>query len=470
MDENQTSDQMNSGDSSDSFSLASSMSEAANSIDTDNFAFLIVPIGVAILVAVILSLFLIVRRRQFKKSLASEIEAAVKSADQPNASASADDEYEVAESRGQWETPPTEDLSAEAEASDEEKRDSDWHIPTSPQESADVEDSLDFEASELSAAKTTDADEVSEIRTQSNSDWFARLKNGLARTRDALAKGLSSVLGSGSRLDEKVLESIHEQLYRADVGVKTCDRLVKSIESTIGRNSETSLSAVSESLRTEVTNILTACDRPLSTPANGPWVILVVGVNGVGKTTTIGKLSARFISEGKTVLLAAADTFRAAAIDQLQTWGQRLGIDVISHQAGSDPAAVAFDAVKAAQSRGHDVLIIDTAGRLHNKKELMDELGKINRVIGKDLPGSPHETWLVIDATTGQNANMQVAAFREVVKISGLIITKLDGTAKGGVVVGIADQHQIPIRFIGVGEKASDLRQFSAREFAETLI
>jgi fused signal recognition particle receptor len=191
---------------------------------------------------------------------------------------------------------------------------------------------------------------------------------------------------------------------------------------------------------------------------------------GVGKTTTIGKLSARFISEGKTVLLAAADTFRAAAIDQLQTWGQRLGIDVISHQAGSDPAAVAFDAVKAAQARGHDVLIIDTAGRLHNKKELMDELGKINRVIGKDLPGSPHETWLVIDATTGQNANMQVAAFREVVKISGLIITKLDGTAKGGVVVGIADQHQIPIRFIGVGEKASDLRQFSAREFAETLI
>ncbi len=470
MEENQPTEPFESGQSSDSLNLASSMSEAASTIGADDFAFLIVPMGAAVLVALVLMIFLMIRRHQSKKNLQSEIEAAVKLSEVPGQASAVEDDSSADEERSSWDTASADVSSVSIDDSDERKGESDWNLAQTQEQTSEAEDSIEFEKTPLAEAPPSEDLEIREIRTQSSSDWFARLKNGLARTRDALARGLSTVLGAGNRLDDKVLEAIHEQLYRADVGVKTCDRLVKSIESSIGKNSETTLSAVSESLRAEITKILSASDRPVSIPDHSPWVILVVGVNGVGKTTTIGKLSARFVSEGKTVLLAAADTFRAAAIDQLQTWGQRLGIDVIAHKAGSDPAAVAFDAVKAAKSRGHDVLIIDTAGRLHNKKELMDELGKINRVIGKDLPGAPHETWLVIDATTGQNANMQVAAFREVVNISGLVVTKLDGTAKGGVVVGIADQHQIPIRFIGVGEKAADLRQFSAREFAETLI
>jgi fused signal recognition particle receptor len=198
-------------------------------------------------------------------------------------------------------------------------------------------------------------------------------------------------------------------------------------------------------------------------------VILVVGVNGVGKTTTIGKLSAHFLADDKKVLLAAADTFRAAAIEQLSVWGERLGVDVVKHKQGADPAAVAYDGVKAAMARGTDVLMIDTAGRLHAKQELMEELGKINRIIGRDLPGAPHETWLVIDATTGQNAMQQVKAFSQVVKLSGLVVTKLDGTAKGGVLLSIAEQFKLPIRYVGVGESAADLRPFNPTDFADSL-
>jgi fused signal recognition particle receptor len=208
---------------------------------------------------------------------------------------------------------------------------------------------------------------------------------------------------------------------------------------------------------------------PLKKPTEGPWVILVVGVNGVGKTTSIGKLAARFLSEDKKVLLAAADTYRAAAIDQLQVWGERLGVDVIAHKQGSDPAAVAYDAVKAAIARNSDVLLIDTAGRLHSKNDLMKELQKIYKVIGKDLPGAPHESWLVVDATTGQNAVQQVKAFTEVASLTGLISTKLDGTAKGGVLIGISDTFKLPIRYVGVGEKATDLHEFKAADYVDSL-
>jgi fused signal recognition particle receptor len=210
-------------------------------------------------------------------------------------------------------------------------------------------------------------------------------------------------------------------------------------------------------------------DTPLNKPAEGPFVILVVGVNGVGKTTSIGKLAAHYVAEGKSVMLCAGDTFRAAAIEQLQVWGERIGVPVIKHQQGADPASVAFDAVKAAKARGVDVLLIDTAGRLHNKTELMDELAKVKRVITKEMPAAPHETWLVIDATTGQNAVQQVKAFGELVQLSGLVVTKLDGTAKGGVIIGIKQKFKLPIRYIGVGEKAKDLKEFSARDFAESL-
>lgn len=261
-------------------------------------------------------------------------------------------------------------------------------------------------------------------------------------------------------------------MYRADLGAGTTDQLIKLIkEKLLPQSAQPSWEQICDFLQTEIAAIMgNVSAKPLNTPEKGPLVILVVGVNGVGKTTSIGKLAAYFKSEGKSVLLCAADTFRAAAIEQLQAWGQRLNVDVIKHQAGSDPAAVAYDAVKAATARDIDVVIIDTAGRLHNKLELMDELGKIKRIIGRDIPEAPHETLLVLDATTGQNAVMQVKAFSEVVPVTGLIVTKLDGTAKGGVIVGISEKYHLPIRFIGIGEKAEDLRPFSAADFAGSIL
>jgi fused signal recognition particle receptor len=313
------------------------------------------------------------------------------------------------------------------------------------------------------------ASDIDEILSTDKKSWVARLRNGLSKTRDNLKNSIESIFTGKTTLSSDVLEQIHEVLYRADVGVATTDKLVDKLRTKIGKDQAASWDIVSHVLKQEATEILKLSDTPLVIPEKKPWIILVVGVNGVGKTTTIGKLSAHFRAQNKTVLLAAADTFRAAAIDQLQVWGARLGVEVIAHKQGSDPAAVAYDGVKAAIARGTDVLIIDTAGRLHSKNELMDELGKIYRVIGKDLPGAPHETWLVIDATTGQNAVMQVKAFSEAAKVSGLVVTKLDGTAKGGVILGIADQFRIPVRYVGVGEKAVDLRPFVAADYAESM-
>ena len=311
--------------------------------------------------------------------------------------------------------------------------------------------------------------DIEEILSADKKSWVARLRTGLSKTRDNLKNSIETIFTGKTTLSTDVLEQIHEVLYRADVGVATTDKLVDKLRTKIGKDQAASWDIVSHVLKQEATEILKQSDAPLVIPEKKPWVILVVGVNGVGKTTTIGKLSAHFRAQNKTVLLAAADTFRAAAIDQLQVWGTRLGVDVIAHKQGSDPAAVAYDGVKAAVARGTEVLIIDTAGRLHSKNELMDELGKIYRVIGKDLPGAPHETWLVIDATTGQNAVMQVKAFSEAAKVTGLVVTKLDGTAKGGVILGIADQFKIPVRYVGVGEKAVDLRPFVASDYAESM-
>ena len=300
--------------------------------------------------------------------------------------------------------------------------------------------------------------------------WLERLRRGLSKSRIGIQQSLSAIFSGKTKIDEQLLEDLHAALYRADVGVAAADSLVDHVRSTIDKEQAADPIAISQALKERATQILSAsANQPLNRPQNGPWVILVVGVNGVGKTTTIGKLSAQFLSEQKKVLLAAADTFRAAAIEQLSVWGDRLGIDVVKHKQGADPAAVAYDGVKAAMARHTDVLLIDTAGRLHAKQELMEELGKINRIIGRDLPGAPHETWLVIDATTGQNAVMQVKAFSQVVKLSGLIVTKLDGTAKGGVLLAIAEQFKLPIRYVGVGEKAADLRPFDAADFADSL-
>lgn len=328
----------------------------------------------------------------------------------------------------------------------------------------------DAEAPAETPAAGTPATDVAEVRETPRAAWLPRLRDGLKKTRESFRANLEGLLTGKTRLDEDVLERLQETLYRADIGAETADKLVDHLRKTIGKAEASDWQSVSAALREEAKSLLAQpSSMPLNKPERGPWVILIVGVNGVGKTTTIGKLGAHFLADDKQVIFGAGDTFRAAAIEQLGVWGHRLGVDVVKHKQGSDPAAVAYDAVKAALARKADALLIDTAGRLHAKAELMDELGKINRIIGRDLPGAPHETWLVIDATTGQNAVQQVKAFGEVVKLTGLVVTKLDGTAKGGVVLGIVDQFKLPVRFIGVGEKAADLRAFEPTDFADSL-
>lgn len=315
--------------------------------------------------------------------------------------------------------------------------------------------------------------EVEQIKKDTRAGWLTRLKKGLTKTRTNLQTGLKDLLTGKQKIDEETLEDLHELLYRSDVGFETADLLVDHLRKELKARKieEPDQETIKSILKDKISELVDAPSQtPVNIPTEGPMVILVVGVNGVGKTTSIGKLAARFLSEDKKVILAAADTFRAAAIDQLRVWGDRLGVRVVYNQPNSDPSSVVFDSVKAAKSAGADILLIDTAGRLHNKKELMQELEKMNKVVGREIPDAPHETWLVVDSTTGQNAHMQIKAFREVVKLSGLVVTKLDGTAKGGVVVGACYTHKLPVRYIGVGEKAADLREFSGKDFADMML
>jgi len=271
-------------------------------------------------------------------------------------------------------------------------------------------------------------------------------------------------------IDQAAIDGLEEGLLGADVGVELTGALVGRIEQRVRQENIRSMDRLTTALREETRALIPQrAASTLDVDRAKPFVILVVGVNGTGKTTTIAKLASRFKSEGKSVLLGAADTFRAAAIEQLELWADRVGAPVVKHKAGSDPGAVAHDAVAAAKSRGTDVVIIDTAGRLHNKAHLMQELGKVRRVIEKELPGAPHETLLVIDGTTGQNGVSQAAAFLEAVKVTGMIVTKLDGTAKGGVILSIMRQFDIPVKFIGVGEGADDLIPFDPAAFVDAL-
>lgn len=295
------------------------------------------------------------------------------------------------------------------------------------------------------------------------------LRRGLVRTRDVLTGGLTGIFQAGARIDDQTLEKVHEVLYRADVGVKASDRLVAKVKEKLAGQT-VDWSTMRQELSEAATSIFSEAAPQDNATSQGLYVLLVIGVNGVGKTTTIGKLALKFKSEGKRVMLCAADTFRAAAIEQLVIWGERNHVPVIKQHQGADPAAVAFDGVQAAKARDMDVLIIDTAGRLHNKNNLMDELSKIKKSISKAHDTAPHDTWIVVDATTGQNAVQQVKAFNEVTNITGIIVTKLDGTAKGGVIIGIADEFKIPIRYVGVGESATDLRAFSSRDFMKGLL
>ncbi len=297
--------------------------------------------------------------------------------------------------------------------------------------------------------------------------FFDRLKEGLSKTKNAIFKQVDNLFRSFIKVEEDMLEELEELLIMADVGVNSTELIIERLRERIKDDRITE----PEECRVALQEILVGMigdGEPLKLDTT-PSVILVIGVNGVGKTTSIAKIANRLKSQGKNVVLAAADTFRAAAIDQLQVWADRVGVELIKHTEGSDPAAVVFDAVSAAKKRCADVLIVDTAGRLHNKKNLMDELAKINRVIERELPGASRETLLVLDATTGQNAVNQAKEFKNAADITGLVLTKLDGTAKGGIVFSIKEELDIPVKFIGVGEKTDDMQEFEAKDFVDAL-
>ncbi|MBR2477159.1 MAG: signal recognition particle-docking protein FtsY [Clostridia bacterium] len=298
--------------------------------------------------------------------------------------------------------------------------------------------------------------------------FFARLKGGLDKTRASLNDKINSVLKAFVKVDEELFEELEEALISADVGVNTSLYIIERLRDTVKERRITESVEVREVIEEIICEILAGGNNELVMEGK-PAVILVIGVNGVGKTTSIGKMAARLTAQGKKVVLGAADTFRAAAADQLQIWAERVGCDIIRLQEGADPAAVVFDTVNAARARGADVVIIDTAGRLHNKKNLMDELNKISRVLERELPESSKEVLLVIDATTGQNAVSQVQQFQEAAGITGIVLTKLDGTAKGGIVIAIAHDRQIPVKFVGVGEGIDDMQEFNPEDFSKAL-
>ncbi len=317
----------------------------------------------------------------------------------------------------------------------------------------------------MQSMPTNVADETSEDKV----GFFKRLKSGLGKTRNKLSEGIQSVFMGEKTLDEEMLEELETILLTSDVGVSATQEIIGDLTKKVGRKELTDATAVYHHLQETLVDLLRPVELVLKTDSNHPFVILMVGVNGVGKTTTIGKLAKLFQAEGKSVMLAAGDTFRAAAVDQLRIWGERNEVPVIAQDTGADSASVVFDAVAAARARNIDVLIADTAGRLQNKKNLMDELTKIMRVLQKIDPTAPHEVILVLDAGTGQNALSQAREFQKAVDVSGLVLTKLDGTAKGGVIFALAQQLKIPIRYVCVGEKIDDLRPFSAEEFVTAL-
>ncbi|MWJ27374.1 signal recognition particle-docking protein FtsY [Halomonas sp. ZH2S] len=301
--------------------------------------------------------------------------------------------------------------------------------------------------------------------------WFARIKSGLGKTRANFTEGLAGLFLGKKQIDDELMEDLETQLLMADVGIEATSDIIDSLTARVSRKELNEPEALYRALQEELEAMLAPVAVPLELTKQGPgpFVILVVGVNGVGKTTTIGKLTQRFQREGKSVMLAAGDTFRAAAVEQLKVWGERNKVPVIAQHTGADSASVIYDAVAAATSRGVDVLIADTAGRLHNKGHLMEELKKVHRVMGKLDPKAPHEVMLVLDAGTGQNAISQASTFNEAVPVTGITLTKLDGTAKGGIIFALAKQLNMPIRFIGVGEGLDDLRPFAARDFVEAL-
>lgn len=298
--------------------------------------------------------------------------------------------------------------------------------------------------------------------------WAQRLKQGLARTRSAFTGQIAGLFGAGAKIDEALFEDLETVLLTADVGVDATQHLISRLRERVRKDKLTEAEHLKDTLKAELAALLAPLEKPLDTGTAKPFVIMLAGVNGAGKTTTIGKLARRFQAEGKSVLLAAGDTFRAAAREQLTEWGQRNNVEVIQSQAG-DPAAVIFDALHAATARGIDIVLADTAGRLPTQLHLMDEIRKVKRVLQKADPGAPHEVLLVLDANIGQNALLQVKAFDEALGLTGLVMTKLDGTAKGGILAALAKKQPVPVRFIGVGEGIEDLQPFKVDEFVDAL-
>ncbi len=309
-----------------------------------------------------------------------------------------------------------------------------------------------------------------ESTIENNSSFFNKLKLGLSKTKQGISEKIDSLLKTYGKFDEEFLEELEEILITSDIGMDTTLKIIDKLREEVKSRKITETIDVKSVLKDVIENFLTTTDSNKLNIDPSPSVILVIGVNGVGKTTSIGKLAYNLKSQGKKVLLAAGDTFRAAAIDQLKIWGDRTGVNVIHHQEGSDPAAIIFDAIQAAKARKIDVLICDTAGRLHNKKNLMNELSKVFKILDREYPEATREVLLVLDATTGQNALQQAKTFKEVADITGIVLTKLDGTAKGGVILGITSELNIPVKLIGVGEGKEDLQPFNPKDFANALL
>ncbi|MFH0813706.1 MAG: signal recognition particle-docking protein FtsY [Pseudomonadota bacterium] len=302
-----------------------------------------------------------------------------------------------------------------------------------------------------------------------NKGFFQRLRASLKKTHEILVTPVDELILGRKKIGEDVFDNLEEILITSDVGPKTSLDLITRVQARIGHGEYNRANLVRDYLKEEMLEILSARQEPLDISQAKPFVIMVIGVNGSGKTTTIAKLANQLKFQGNQVLLAAADTFRAAGIEQLEIWGNRVGCEVIKQKKGADPSAVAFDAIHAAKARNVDVLIVDTAGRLHTKVNLMEELKKIKRIMGREYPGAPHESLLVLDATNGQNAISQAKMFQETIEYTGIVLSKLDGSAKGGVIVGICEELKIPVRYIGIGEKMDDLREFNAQDFVEAL-
>ncbi|MFE4111083.1 signal recognition particle-docking protein FtsY [Kosakonia sp. YIM B13611] len=369
-----------------------------------------------------------------------------------------------------------EELPLPEEVAEQEIGAEEWQVEAEPLEEDDVplsDEELDAQALAAEAAEEAVVvvpveESVQEQEKPTKEGFFARLKRSLLKTKENLGSGFISLF-RGKKIDDDLFEELEEQLLIADVGVETTRKIITNLTEGASRKQLRDAEALYGLLKDEMGEILAKVDEPLNIESKTPFVILMVGVNGVGKTTTIGKLARQFEQQGKSMMLAAGDTFRAAAVEQLQVWGQRNNIPVIAQHTGADSASVIFDAIQAAKARNVDVLIADTAGRLQNKAHLMEELKKIVRVMKKLDEDAPHEVMLTIDASTGQNAISQAKLFHEAVGLTGITLTKLDGTAKGGVIFSVADQFGIPIRYIGVGERIEDLRPFNAGDFIEAL-